>query len=403
MKTESPSIKLIWHSSLLFFVIAGLTGVLYRVGMVGGEVFSLNLQNIRHAHSHLMFFGWAGLLPLIIIYQYFKIGDIRAEFWMKISLLAIVTLSPVTYVFFLLWGYHPVSIGGADLPLAAMFSSLVMIAWYVFFYGYWQIRGKSNSDSEPWFTLALVMLMVSSLGAWGVGALQLFGVDNILLAKAMTHFFLGTFTEGWVVVIIIAILVKELGLNSESFLISPDRIRLMIVLGAPLTFSYGISESLLTPGLLWSARVGGLVASVAVIMVIFASTEKCSKLKALWFWPVILLGIKAITQLSVSVMPSNFWLADHNLRILYLHLLLLGAFTLTGFAFLHINFRTKLHSYQLMAITCMVLLFTLVLPTGLIPLSLKGSWIFYAMIFGAAFPVLAAIYKWILISTNRNI
>lgn len=392
MKSNSASIPLIWKSSLFYFVLAGVTGVLFRIGMVGGDVFGFSLQNIRHAHSHLMFFGWAGLLPFYIMFRYIKNINSGAKQWMKVSMISIVILSPITYLFFLFWGYHPVSIGDADLPLSAIFSSLVMIAWYIFIYGYWKVKPEVETEAQSWFTLALIMLGLSSLGAWGVGALQAFGLDNMLLAKAMTHFFLGTFTEGWVVVFIIGVLIKELELKAENFLISPDKLRLMILLGAPLTFSYGIPESLLTPELLWSAKIGGLSSSTAVILVIFASWDKCRGKKAIWFWPIVLLAVKAITQISASVISSEFWFSDHNLRILYLHILLLGAFTITGFGWLKITFNIKEIYFKMMIYSCLFVLVSLMLPTNLIPIGFKGVWIFYTMIIAACLPIISALF-----------
>jgi hypothetical protein len=345
-----------------------------------------------------MFFGWAGMFPLYVIFQRikeFSIVNGSALNWMRSALVSILVLSPITYLFFLLWGYHPVAIGDADIPLAAVFSSFVMVAWYVFMVGYRKVNPKEVSESSKWFGMALLMLGVSSLGAWGVGVLQASGIDNILLSKAMTHFFLGTFTEGWVVLVIGGILIEKLELTSEELLISSEKLRMMIAFGAPLTFSYGITESLLTPELLWSARAGGLLSSAAIIALVFAAAGKCRNAEAIWFWPVILLGMKGMMQLVVSIYPSGVWFSDHSLRILYLHMLLLGAFTLTGFAFLHTKFKTKPHSYYLMVLSCVILLLSLVLPTGLIPSSVKGAWIFYTMVFAAGLPVIAAIYYWI--------
>ena len=379
-----------------FFILAGTTGVLFRIGMAGGEILGLSLQNIRHAHSHLMFFGWAGFLPLVIIFQQSQdAGELRGYTWMKNAVISIIILSPVTYVFFLFWGYHPVSVGEAQLPLAAIFSSFVMIAWYVFAAGYWKTNPNQDSEKDQWFRLALLMLGISSLGAWGVGALQVVEADNILLSKAMTHFFLGTFTEGWVVLVIVGILVNVLDLKPNDFLITPEKLRIMIVIGAPLTFSYGITYSLLTPELLWSARAGGLLSSAATLLFVFAAVRKCRDLKSIWFWPVLLLGVKGMVQLVVSLYPEGGWFADHNLRILYLHIILLGSFTLTAFAFLHITFKTKRHTYYLMAVSCMLVLISLVLPTGMFPISMKGPWIFDALILAAVLPVAAALYQWI--------
>jgi hypothetical protein len=64
MKDREKRLDLLWQLPLICFIIAGITGLLYRLGLVGIHVWDLNLEHIRHAHSHLMFFCWAVLLLL---------------------------------------------------------------------------------------------------------------------------------------------------------------------------------------------------------------------------------------------------------------------------------------------------------------------------------------------------
>ena len=65
----------LWKLSLLSFVIAGLTGFLYRFGFLMPLPEWLHLGNIRHAHSHLMLFNW--ITPPILIWMAAKV--IRTE------------------------------------------------------------------------------------------------------------------------------------------------------------------------------------------------------------------------------------------------------------------------------------------------------------------------------------
>ncbi len=393
----------LWRSAIAFFTIAGLTGVFFRMGVLGSDTFGLSLQNIRHAHSHLMFFGWAGFLPFLIAMQT-EVSDLpeKEVSLQKYALWAIIILSPITYFFFLLWGYHPVAIGDAQLPLAAIFSSFVMIAWYVFAYGFWSSKFEKPNAYLPWFSVALLMLLVSSLGAWGVGLLQFFGVQNALLSKAMTHFFLGSFTEGWVVLIVVGMIVQSLKLQSRNFHFSLSTIRIMIAFGAPLTFAYGIPGSLLTTELLWSARAGGIISSIALLVFTLGAFTGLGRKKSIWVLPLLLLGVKGLIQLLISVFPNELWLTDHNLRILYLHILLLGAFTIAGFGWIHVHFQASRMSFNLMAYSCLVVLTTLVLPTNLFPGVMKGIWIFYVAAIAAFLPVIAAIYQLVLLFAKSD-
>ena len=262
-ETDAP---LLWNLSLFSFVVAGTTGFCYRLGMIGELPVSLNMQNIRHAHTHLMFFGWAVPLPLYILYRYLqpKInGSNRGAKLMKNSITAGLILGLIAYPFFLFYGYQPIPFGSTALPLSVMLAGLVMVSWYCFMIGYLKVREVlSVNGHQRWFDGALVMLLTCSLGAWGVALLQAVDPINQLFTKAMTHFFLATFTEGWVVLIVIAIIISKIKIKDNEWPLSPNLLLGSIVLGAPLTFPYGISKSLLSPLLLDTARIGEILAGV---------------------------------------------------------------------------------------------------------------------------------------------
>lgn len=69
--------------------------------MLGVDLFGLSLQNVRHAHSHLMFFGWAGLIPFLVANNNLNDGFAHTSNRLQsLALWAIVILSPITFVFF---------------------------------------------------------------------------------------------------------------------------------------------------------------------------------------------------------------------------------------------------------------------------------------------------------------
>lgn len=387
--------RVLWQASLACFVLAAVTGLLYRLGMVGWLPGELGLENIRHAHSHLMFFGWAVPFPLVILLNRIRnagSGSPPGYRWMKYSLVAGMIFGLLAYPFFLFYGYRPVPVGSATMPLSVILSGLVMISWYGFMAGY--LRGRSalnNESTQPWFDGALVMLLVCSLGAWGVAVVQALDPDGHLFMKGLTHFFLATFTEGWVVLVLLAVLLTKLQPTDEMWLIPPHVALGCIAIGAPLTFPYGISESLLSAELLVVARLGGALAASGLSAVIYAlwSSRRSRPGFGIWSWPVALLGIKAAMQLGSSVIPSSFWLSDHALRILYLHLLLLGAFTLAMSAWLQERGPILRIYYLLVAVSVMAVLVSLVFPTSLWPPAWSGSWIYYLLVAAAMLPPLA--------------
>lgn len=388
----------LWQISIACFILAAFTGFLYRLGMIGHLPVELGLENIRHAHSHLMFFGWAVPFPLYILLNYIydqKLKHRSGIKWMKAGIVGSLTFGIIAYPFFLLFGYRPVEIGSASLPLSVIFSGLVMISWYVYMLGYLKLRTELTENNRPWFDGALLLLLICSLGAWGIAVVQAAAPTNQLLLKSLTHFFLATFTEGWVVLALMAILISQLGLKEQNWIV-PQHIALsLICIGAPLTFPYGISESLLTPFLLGIARLGGALTSAGLLLAL-ASILRISKWKStLWIWPMVFLILKALMQLAASVMPPTFWMSDHGLRIFYLHVLLLGAFTITIAAWLNIQADIPRKYFTAVGLSIVATLVTLILPTGLWPTAWSGNWIFYVLAGGALLPLVAIAAQWI--------
>lgn len=387
----------IWQASLACFILAGITGFLYRLGLTGIELWGLSLENIRHAHSHLMFFGWAVPLPM-----YFTIrklageqGESGANILMVRMAQASLFLGLAAYPFFLLYGYRPVPVASLDVPLSVILSGLVMICWYGFMGGYLQERKRIEPDAAiAFYDASLVMLFISSLGAWGVAVVQFLGVQNPLFGKALTHFFLATFTEGWVVLVLLGLLYDRLKISKDEVSVASGLLVGFILLGAPLTFPYGISEGLLTPKLLLTVRIGGMLAAGGLAFNLYLIFRRAAAGFA-WYWKIILLllSLKTIAQLSASVLPANFWMSDHGLRIFYLHLLLLGAFSLGLFAVLHSYFEAQ-KGLTGLTISVLLVLLSLVLLTPLWPASWIAVWQFYFLAGIAILPSLAATYYW---------
>jgi hypothetical protein len=394
------------HASIASFVLAGLTGFLFRMGILGWVPGELSLGNIRHAHSHLMFFGWAVPLPLYMIMQ--KIvdktdGKAKGISGMRYAIAAVLVFGLLAYPFFLFYGYRPVAIGSASLPLSVIFSGLVMLCWYVFIAGYWKSRAAlKGENSLSWFDGALVLLVVSSLGAWGVAVVQELAPEANLLMKSMTHFFLAAFSEGWVVLVLCGILISELEIQKQNSWISPQLALAAIAIGAPLTFPYGISESLLTPMLLGTARFGGGLAAIGLLLVMIMIFKSGQWRHPVWLWPIALLTLKGVMQLSASVVSSSFWLSDPGLRLLYLHILLLGGLTLLAFSWL--NNRTPVSKifFYLVGVSIMVTLVTLLMYTGAWPRSLSGAWIGDALALGAILPILAVCVYWMMLIQSQR-
>lgn len=387
----------IWQLSLGCFILAGLTGFAYRLGLIGTDLWGLSLDNIRHAHSHLMFFCWAVPLPMYFIIlkveqEQLKTGA-RGMGMMTGMALATLFLGLASYPFFLFYGYRPVAFAGMELPFSVILSGLVMICWYGFMIGYWRARKYMTSDLPVLFyDSSLVMLLISSLGAWGVALVQFSGMQIQLFSKVLTHFFLATFTEGWVVLVLFGLIYDRLKISKEEIKVPGGLLAGLILFGAPLTFPYGISEYLLSPQLLIVARAGGLLAAAGLVLNLYVLARH-SLDTINWYWKVIfqLLALKVVGQLMVSFIPSIFWLSEHSLRIFYLHLLLLGSFSMVLFSALSSS-RNIQGALKLVFGSILLVLVSLIWLTSLWPRSWFAVWQFYATTAIALLPSLAAFY-----------
>ncbi|MBD3615027.1 MAG: hypothetical protein HUJ22_00540 [Gracilimonas sp.] len=388
----------IWQWAIFSFILAGVTGFLYRLGFVTVLPFDLNLENIRHAHSHLMFFGWASLLPLYLI----KIDSIPGYHaaigarFMKYSLWAVLLFGLISFPFFFIWGYKSVSIGDANLPFSVIFSGLVMVGWYGFMIGYLFTRNQKH-DFVPnvWFEGALMMLFISSLGAWGVGAVEMLHIGGPLLGKALTHFFLATFVEGWVLLVLLGLIYKALNLKEDDLVVSPLVLVGLIAIGAPLTFPYGISESMLSLNLSVAARMGGILIAEGTLLFLYSVFRSRRKSTSIWIWPLLFLGLKAVMQLIASVSPADLWLSEHGVRVFYLHVLLLGAFTTGMIGFLKQDSSINNAYFYGVLVSVSIVLISLILLTSFWPAFLSGVWIYYGLAVTALLPVIAVLVFWL--------
>ena len=105
--------------SLFSLTIAAWTGVLMRFGLIGYlPSWANNFIAVRHAHSHLMYFGWVTpALMALIASRLPELGGGRMSGTHLAIGLAFVT-ALLAYPPFLLLGYTPAAIGGVRLPLS---------------------------------------------------------------------------------------------------------------------------------------------------------------------------------------------------------------------------------------------------------------------------------------------
>ncbi len=396
MNSIHPIYHRIWTITVASFILAALTGFLYRLNMLF-PVVSLDLVNIRHAHSHLMFFNWVSA-PIMVWMASSLEGQTQISInhkRYKTSLYTMLLLGFLAFPFFLLYGYQSISIGSANLPIAAMLSGLVMLTWYWFGWLYFQDRKQTETTlSFSIFDGALVALLISSLGAWGVSIFQFSGVHNPLYSSALTHFFLAVFTEGWAVLGILGIIWNKFSDQIISF--NSGWLWKPILIGSMLIFPFSLTESLITPLMLFSAKAGLLLIVISLSLHLYLFLSK--KFNGfVWKTILFLIGMKILFQL-IAIFPLDIWPAEHGIRILYLHLLLLGIVSITLFQ----SFRIDLQRIpvQLFAGAVLLVLASLFLISGYAPLWLIPSQPYHWIMVIAFLPVIPA--GWIFINNFKQ-
>lgn len=391
MKTLKPFNR-VWQLSLLSFIIAAVTGFLYRYGMLYPLPEGINFANIRHAHSHLMFFNW--ICPPIMIWMISKVRSLKQSTEItgfKYCFYAMVFLGFLSWPLFLLYGYHSVPIGSAALPLAAIVSGLVMITWYWFAWLWYKLR--KNADSTIALTFydgALAALLISSLGAWGVSIFQFTPVDSPQISSAMTHFFLAVFTEGWAVLGVLGIIWQKA--NSTKISINPAWLWQPILFGSMLIFPFSLNQSVITPAMHYTAIAGALLIAGSFGLNLFLLIRSTALKGFIWKTIFGLMGIKILLQVA-TILPLDIWPGEHGLRVLYLHILLLGIISIL---LIDVFYPKHFHKAKsVFTITVLLVVISLVMISGYWPAGWVPTNLYFWVMIIALLPALPALWMFI--------
>ena len=391
MPDHDPLFYNVYRLSLLSFILAAATGALFRYGLIFSLPDILALDNIRHAHTHLMFFNWisppamAWMATLLI-----KSGANISALSISRCLYTMLFLGFLSYPFFLFFGYSPVELGVASLPISAIVSGLIMLTWYWFAVLYFIYRKQTESTPAlEIFDGALTALLVSSLGAWGVSAAQLFDGIHSLIPSALTYFFLSVFTEGWAVLAAVGIIWSAADLPSPN--IKVEWLYLPLLFGSMLLFPLSFSKNLITPEMLIAARFGLILIVISLSLNLFYFKKAVLVKNRYLFYSILMLLALKIAAQAISIFPTDFWIGEHGLRILYLHLVLLGFISITLIHFLPFNKKPAPVLSSFFAITVWLLLLSLAVISGYWPASIAVPNVYLWIFLIALLPLIPAL------------
>jgi len=379
MRLTKSGIPWIWMAALTCFVIAGSTGSLYRFGLINGLPAGWGLVNVRHAHSHLMYFGWAtpALMALIVTWLPQVTGrSISRRFQWVMSATIVVAL--LAYVMFFQYGYQVAEFGDRRIPISVLMATLNVLAWYAFAFLYFRSTwGARRTRSLRFWDASLIFLLLASMGAWGVAVVSRLQVEDPFWIQAMTHLFLDLFSEGWFVLAALGLVyaMHPLALAKRSQEKAAHWGEQLIVIGLPVTFLLAIPVSQVPGGLRVVAALGGLLVAAGVLLSVGALWPAVPRGLTGWRAPLALLTLKVLVGLGTLLPVTARWGQQNSLRILYLHLLLLGFITLGLFVAAREAWgRQAVPGHRWLVLAVLALLLSLLPLTGLWPTAWRGLW-----------------------------
>ncbi len=386
--------KRVWMGAIACFILAAGTGFFFRsIQFLGipaefpwpGGAVPLDMGHIRHAHTHVMYFGWVTpVVMLLMLPEPARYG----RHIMVLLVLAVLAWAP-----FLLLGYKPLSI---------VLSTSTMLTWYAFGIRYLRDRwrGKLSPQGGPstaedaggiprrdvrhMHDAALMLLIVASMGAWGLGMTMAMGLDHSLAYELSLHVFLDLFAEGWLMLSVLAAMLRS---AHRSI---PRHAFWLLVAGIPTLFLLGVAPERLP----WALRlVGSLGALLTVAGLWLVLRTVRTRLHRVWTLPVTLMYVKIVVHVGLAIPQIASWGLTAGLRIPWLHLVLLGIVTTGLVAAVHDRFGSRwTRGWPTLQISIILVLMSLFLLTGLWPESLRGTW---------AGPVVAGIALLPLIAMTR--
>lgn len=398
MHVTKPDFRRGWAAALVCFLLAGSTGALNRFWLVYGFPAGLQFVNVRHAHSHLMYFGWVtpALMALIATWLPTLTGRALSP-WVRRAVAVTVVMALLAYPPFLLFGYTAAEIAGRRLPLGVIAASLNILAWYLFIGLYLRATWRVPRDRAlRLWDAALAFQVLASLGAWGRGVLVGLKVTDPFWTDAAVHLFLDLFSDGWFVLTLLGLAYAAHPHASSS--ISRWSTRL-VILGLPVTFLLGIPVMLVPTGPRLVAGIGGALVAAGLLASVGALWPAVTHRPGTgsgWRVPLVFLGIKAVGELGIAAPAVALWAERAGLRISYLHWLLLGFVTLGVIAAARDGWGPALVAgRRWMTAAVLLLLVSLVPLTQLWPAAWGGRWTLLMAAWAAWGPVIAA--AWMLV------
>lgn len=315
------------YRPVAFFALAlaAATGMLLRFGLVlGMPAWAQNYTAIRHAHSHLMYFGWVTVALMALIWHFLPtITGRPLPRGVGLQMGASALLALLSFPAFWVNGYGVTQIGSAALPLGSMAAGLNALLWLFFVALYvratWGLPKRSLAV-QLW-DWAIVLLLFALGGVLGLVASIALGLNNPLLQQLSLHLFLDLFGVGWFNLALLGVLWALLGeeIVKQQWLPTQS----LALLLAP-TFVLGVSPALVTADMFWLAALANGGAALLLGRHLWALWRARTRLPLLARFGLLILVVHLLTAVAILWPGVWQWSAGTQLRVFFLHDFLLG-------------------------------------------------------------------------------
>ncbi len=315
-----------WYiAALAFFGLASMFGLLMRYGFVG-SLHGLVYKHLLHAHSHVALMGWAFTALSTMLMYLFAWTDRSAGVVNRLMMVNAVSVIGMAASF--TWqGYGPLSIA---------FSSLHLLCAY-YFGGYFLRQRPTGGGAARFFARwAVIWLLVSTVGIWATGlSAAILGKQHALYFMSV-QFFLHFQFNGWIAYAVLALLfqwAEKLGAIDISY-----RLKALLAASVLLTYAQSVSWSTPASALFYLNTTGVLLQLAAYFLLLQKLLPALRQQLAeqatgsRWLLQAGMASLAAKVLIQVAVALPFVAVISYTIRMYvigFIHLILLGAFTMT--------------------------------------------------------------------------
>ena len=314
-------------AAVFFFWLASIFGTLMRYYFVA-EIPGLDYRHLLHAHSHVALLGWAYLLVsgslLFLLLQRSRWRN-EYRYLFALNVLAAAGMA----VFFVYQGYGVYSI---------TFSAIHLLSVYVFAYCFLKdLAAQPTAAYTRFIRWSIYWLLVSTLGLWAIAPVSALLGKLHPLYYASIQFFLHFQFNGWLTYAILGLWFYHIHQRGKTVSISTTGFGL---LQASLLLTYALSVTWSTPLsiIFYLNTLGVLLQAVAFYLILRPVFAVANPFRQPTHWTdwLLLVGVlclltKVAIQTAVALPAvATISYTIRNYVIGFIHLITLGAITLTG-------------------------------------------------------------------------